>query len=74
MDKQEFKRILAGISIAGLLAGTTIGCTQKTQETTETTPPAQESPTTEETTPDPGSLTGSEEGAGGTEEKAAPGS
>lgn len=55
MDKQEFKRILAGISIAGLLAGTTIGCTPKTQETTETPPPAQEAPTTEEATPAPGS-------------------
>jgi radical SAM modification target selenobiotic family peptide len=55
MDKQEFKRILAGISIAGLLAGTTIGCTQKTEETTETTPPVQETPMTGEETPAPGS-------------------
>ena len=55
MYKKEFKRILAGISIAGLLAGTTIGCTPKTQETTDTTPPAQEAPTTEEATPAPGS-------------------
>ena len=55
MDKQEFKRILAGISIAGLLAGTTIGCTPTTQETTETTPPAHESPTTEEAKPAPSS-------------------
>jgi radical SAM modification target selenobiotic family peptide len=55
MDKQEFKRILAGISIAGLLAGTTVGCTPQTQETTETTPPAHEAPAEEQAEPAPGS-------------------
>jgi radical SAM modification target selenobiotic family peptide len=32
MDKHDVKKILAGISIAGLLAGVSTGCTPQKQE------------------------------------------
>jgi radical SAM modification target selenobiotic family peptide len=43
MDKQDIKKILAGISVASLLTGASIGCTNQTQQ-----PP---SPVTKETAP-----------------------
>jgi radical SAM modification target selenobiotic family peptide len=44
MDKQDLKKILAGISVAGLLTGTIIGCAPQQQSTSsgkETAAPAQ---------------------------------
>jgi radical SAM modification target selenobiotic family peptide len=42
MDKQDLKKILAGISVASLLTGASIGCTtQQTAPTSKETPPAQ---------------------------------
>ena len=72
MDKKDLQKILAGLSIAGLLAGVSItpfGC--KVQEPTQTEQaPAPSEP--EEEAPAPSSCTG-KPGAGGTEEEA-PGS
>jgi radical SAM modification target selenobiotic family peptide len=45
MDKQDVKKILAGISVASLLTGACIGCTSQPQQSTtpgkETAAPAQ---------------------------------
>jgi len=45
MDKQDLKKILAGISVASLLTGAGIGCTPQPQQSTspgtETAAPAQ---------------------------------
>jgi radical SAM modification target selenobiotic family peptide len=41
MDKQDLKKVLAGISIAGLLAGAGIGCTA--QQPQQPAPPSKES-------------------------------
>jgi len=76
MDTQELKKILATLSIAGLLTAgipTTAGCASnnegngpdskkgtQTEEVTEEKAPAEE-------TPAPGSLSGDESGAGSTE-------
>ena len=67
MNRDDFKKILAGVSIAGLIAGGTIGCTPKTQEA----PPAEQqqeqtAPVSEKEGPAP-------EGAGGTKAEPAPG-
>ena len=40
MDKQDRKKILAGISVASLLAGAGIGCT--TQQAQQPAPPIKE--------------------------------
>ncbi len=50
MDKQDLKKILASISVASLLTGVSIGCTQPQQSAppSEETAPAQ---TQETTTP-----------------------
>ena len=40
MDKKDLKKILAGISIAGLLTGASIGCTP--QQPQPPAPPAKE--------------------------------
>jgi radical SAM modification target selenobiotic family peptide len=59
MDKQDIKKILAGLSITSLLAGGTlvVGCTQKPQEppaTTQEAPaPAKEAPATAQEAPAP---------------------
>ena len=59
MDKQDIKKILAGLSITGLLAGgiMTVGCTQKPDEppaTTQETPaPSKEAPATAQEAPAP---------------------
>ena len=55
MNKDDFRKILAGVSIAGLIAGGAIGCTPKTQEA----PPAeqhqeQQMPAAEKEAPAPG--------------------
>jgi radical SAM modification target selenobiotic family peptide len=54
MDKKDFKKILAGLSITGLLAGggLTVGCTQQPQEPPATT---QETPAPAEQIPAPSS-------------------
>lgn len=39
MDKQDLKKILAGISVASLLTGASIGCTQQAPQST---PPGTE--------------------------------
>ena len=45
MDKQDLKKVLAGISVAGLLTGAVIGCTPQQQSSAppgkETAAPAQ---------------------------------
>ena len=44
MNKQDLKKILAGISVASLLTGAGIGCTTQTQQTgpsSKETAPAQ---------------------------------
>lgn len=52
MDRKDVKKILAGLSIAGLLAGTSMigGCAQKPQETPV---PAKEAPATAQEAPAP---------------------
>jgi radical SAM modification target selenobiotic family peptide len=61
MDKQDLKKILAGISVAGLLTGTIIGCAPQPQQSTssgkETAAPAQtqETKSPSKETPAPGS-------------------
>ena len=53
MDKNDFKRILAGFSIASLLTSaglTSLGCTSETQKPGPTT---QETPATQKETPAP---------------------
>ncbi|MFZ5906878.1 MAG: SbtA family thio(seleno)oxazole RiPP natural product precursor [Nitrospirota bacterium] len=60
MDKKDLKKILAGISIAGLLAGAGMGCTPQEQQTAppskETAPaPSQEAPAQGKEVPAPSS-------------------
>ena len=51
MDKQDIKKILAGISVASLLAGAGIGCTTQPQQTA---PPSKETaPAQPEATKEP---------------------
>jgi radical SAM modification target selenobiotic family peptide len=53
MDKQDLKKILAGISVASLLAGASIGCT--TQQPQQPAPPSKEAaPAQTQETPAPG--------------------
>jgi radical SAM modification target selenobiotic family peptide len=62
MDKKDLKKILAGISVAGLLTGVSIGCTTQPQqqapagkETQKETPAAtQETPVPAKEVPAPG--------------------
>jgi radical SAM modification target selenobiotic family peptide len=55
MDKQDLKKILAGISVASLLAGASIGCT--TQQSQEPVPPSKETaPAQTQETPAPGKV------------------
>jgi len=71
MDIQELKKILATISIAGLLTSAiplTAGCSSKTDEDkkgAQTEETAVEAPAEE--TPAPGSLSGDESGSGSAE-------
>jgi radical SAM modification target selenobiotic family peptide len=52
MDKQDLKKILAGISVAGLLAGASVGCTTQPQQSA---PPSKETaPAQPEATKAPG--------------------
>jgi radical SAM modification target selenobiotic family peptide len=61
MDKQDLKKILAGVSVAGLLTGSIIGCAPQQQQSTtsgkETAAPAQtqETKSPNKETPAPGS-------------------
>ena len=51
MDKQDIKKILAGISVASLLAGAGIGCTTQPQQIA---PPSKETaPAQPEATKEP---------------------
>jgi len=55
MDKQDLKKILAGISVASLLAGASIGCT--TQQPQQPAPPGKEiTPAQTQETPAPGKV------------------
>ena len=55
MNKDDFRKILAGVSIAGLISGGIFGCTPKTQEAP---PPEQhqeqQMPADEKEAPAPG--------------------
>ena len=58
MDKQDLKKILAGISVASLLTGAGLGCTaQQPSSPSKETPPAQtqETPAVTKEAPAPSS-------------------
>ena len=54
MNRDDFKKILAGVSVAGLIAGATVGCTPKTQDTPPVSPQEQQMPAVEKEAPAPG--------------------
>ena len=55
MDKQDLKKILAGISVASLLAGASIGCSQQAPQSTPSgTETKKEAPAQPQETKAPG--------------------
>jgi len=58
MDKQDLKKILAGISVASLLTGASIGCTPQPQQSTSPSKEIQkEAPAQPQETKAPGQET-----------------